>query len=69
MPLSFSISIQSETACLAVAFPLTDQAMPRTPPYRRSFSVSVVFPASGWDMIANVLLLLIFSKTSAILFI
>jgi hypothetical protein len=25
-----------------------------TPPYRRSFSVSVVLPASGWAMIANV---------------
>src|SRR5207245_5034613 len=24
------------------------------PPWRSSFSVSVVFPASGWEMIANV---------------
>ena len=55
IPLSFSISIQSDTACLAALRPLTVPARLMAPPYSRNFSVSVVFPASGWDMIANVL--------------
>ena len=54
IPLCFSISIQSDTACLAVAFPLTLPARLIAPPYSRNFSVSVVLPASGWEMIANV---------------
>ena len=53
--LSFSISIQSETACLAVALPFTLPARLMAPPYNRNFSVRVVFPASGCDMIAKVL--------------
>ena len=56
IPLSFSISIQSDTACLEFAFPLTDPAVLIAPPYKRNFSVSVVLPASGWEMIAKVLL-------------
>ena len=47
IPLCFSISIQSETACLAVALPFTEPARLIAPPYSRNFSVKVVFPASG----------------------
>ncbi len=36
--------------------PFTEPARLIAPPYNRNFSVSVVFPASGWEMIANVLL-------------
>lgn len=61
IPLCFSISIQSDTACRAVAFPFTEPARLIAPPYNRNFSVSVVFPASGCEMIAKVLLLLISS--------
>ena len=61
IPLSFSLSIQSETACLAVAFPFTLPARLIAPPYSRNFSVNVVFPASGCEIIANVLLLFISS--------
>ena len=32
IPLSFSISIQSDTACLAVAFPFTEPARLIAPP-------------------------------------
>ena len=48
-------SIQSDTAYLEFAFPLTEPAVLMAPPYNRNFSVSVVFPASGWEMIAKVL--------------
>ena len=34
---------------------MTAPAIWIAPPYSRSFSVSVVFPASVWEMIANVL--------------
>ncbi|OPZ84339.1 MAG: hypothetical protein BWY74_04226 [Firmicutes bacterium ADurb.Bin419] len=57
IPLCFSISIQSETACLLAFLALTDPASLIAPPYSRSFSVRVVFPASGCDIIAKVLLL------------
>ena len=56
IPLSFSISIQSETACFAAFLPFTVPARFMAPPYSRNFSVRVVLPASGWDMMANVLL-------------
>ena len=59
IPLSFSISIQSDTACFAVAFPFTLPAWLMAPPYSRNFSVRVVFPASGWEMMAKVRRLLI----------
>ena len=54
MPRSFSMSIQSETACFELAFPLTEPAVWMLPEYSSSFSVSVVLPASGCEMIANV---------------
>ena len=54
IPLSFSISIQSDTACFAVAFPLTEPAWLIAPPYKRNFSVNVVLPASGCEIIAKV---------------
>ena len=54
MPRVFSMSIQSDTACLELALPLTDPAVWMLPLYSSSFSVSVVLPASGCEMIANV---------------
>ena len=56
MPLCFSISIQSETAYLLAFRPLTVPASRIAPPKSSSFSVSVVLPASGCEMIANVFL-------------
>ena len=53
MPRCFSISIQSLVAALA-RLPLTSPAWAMAPPYSRNFSVSVVLPASGWEMMANV---------------
>ena len=47
MPRSFSMSIQSETACLELLLPFTEPAVWMLPVYRRSFSVRVVLPASG----------------------
>ena len=61
IPLSFSMSIQSDTACLAAFLPFTVPARLMAPPYSRNFSVNVVLPASGWDMMAKVLRLLISS--------
>ena len=54
MPRSFSMSIQSDTACLELDLPLTEPAVWMLPVYSRSFSVRVVLPASGCEMIANV---------------
>ncbi|MNN04660.1 hypothetical protein D3C81_1173900 [compost metagenome] len=54
IPRCFSISIQSLVACLLALRALTDPARRIAPPNSSSFSVSVVFPASGWEMIANV---------------
>ena len=54
MPLCFSISIQSDTAARAPFLPFTMPACWMAPPYKSSFSVSVVLPASGCEMIANV---------------
>ena len=54
MPRSFSMSIQSETACFELLFPLTEPAVWMLPVYNSSFSVRVVLPASGWEMMANV---------------
>ena len=48
-----------------VAFPFTEPARLIAPPYSRNFSVNVVFPASGCEMIAKVLLLLISLAISA----
>jgi len=54
MPRSFSSSIQSEVAWRAALRPLTVPAIWMAPPNSSSFSVSVVLPASGWEMIAKV---------------
>ena len=54
MPRCFSTSIQSEVACRALLRALTVPASWIAPPKSSSFSVSVVLPASGWEMIANV---------------
>jgi hypothetical protein len=55
MPRSRSSAIQSLVVWRLARFCLTVPARWIAPPYRRSFSVSVVLPASGWAMIANVL--------------
>jgi hypothetical protein len=54
MPRCFSISIQSEVAWREALRAFTLPAMWIAPAKSRSFSVSVVFPASGWEMIAKV---------------
>src|SRR5579871_510849 len=54
MPRSCSSRIQSEVACRAALRPLTVPAIWIAPPNSSSFSVSVVLPASGWEMIAKV---------------
>ena len=59
IPRCFSISIQSETAWRLFFFPLTAPARVMAPPYSRNFSVRVVLPASGWEIIAKVRLRLI----------
>src|SRR5262249_59542700 len=55
MPRSRSIFIQSERVLRRSPLALTWPARLMAPPNSRSFSVSVVLPASGWEMIANVL--------------
>ena len=54
MPRSRSIFIQSD--CVRRAWPLarTAPAARMAPPASSRFSVSVVLPASGWEMIAKV---------------
>ena len=54
MPRSFSIAIQSEVAYLPLLRALTVPAAWIAPPNNNSFSVRVVLPASGWEIIANV---------------
>ncbi|MOA35014.1 hypothetical protein D3C78_1564350 [compost metagenome] len=54
MPRCFSISIQSEVAWRAAFEALTAPAVWMAPPYSSSFSVRVVLPASGCEMIAKV---------------
>jgi hypothetical protein len=49
-----SISIQSDVTARRPPPALTDPASRTAPPYSSSFSVSVVLPASGCEMIANV---------------
>ena len=53
MPRSCSIPIQSDVASLPLRF-FTMPAVWIMPLYKSSFSVSVVLPASGCEMIANV---------------
>src|SRR5690606_13351428 len=54
MPRSFSSAIQSEVALREVLRDLTEPAIWIAPPNSSSFSVSVVLPASGCEMIAKV---------------
>ena len=54
MPRCCSSAIQSEVAWRAALRPLTVPASWIAPPNSSSFSVSVVLPASGWEMIAKV---------------
>ena len=54
MPRCCSRRIQSEVAWRAALRPLTVPAIWMAPPNSSSFSVSVVLPASGCEMIANV---------------
>src|SRR5690349_24714862 len=54
MPRSFSSAIQSDVAWRAALRPLTEPAIWIAPPNSSSFSVSVVLPASGWEMMAKV---------------
>jgi hypothetical protein len=54
MPRSFSSAIQSDVAWRAAFRPFTEPAIWIAPPNSSSFSVSVVLPASGWEMMAKV---------------
>ena len=54
MPRSCSIFIQSERDRRRSPRALTSPAMWMAPPANSSFSVKVVLPASGWEMIAKV---------------
>ena len=54
MPRRCSTSIQSDFAVRRPPRPLTEPASSTAPAYSSSFSVSVVLPASGCEMIANV---------------
>src|SRR5882762_2941317 len=54
MPRSCSSAIQSEVAWRRALRPRTAPASSIAPAYSNSFSVSVVLPASGCEMIANV---------------
>ena len=54
MPRCFSISIQSDVAWRALLRAFTVPAIWIAPPNSSSFSVSVVLPASGCEMMANV---------------
>ena len=55
MPRSRSIFIQSEVARRACSRAATAPASWMAPPKSSSFSVRVVLPASGWEMMAKVL--------------
>ena len=54
MPRCFSNSIQSEVAWRLALRARTAPAIWMAPPNHNSFSVSVVLPASGWEMMAKV---------------
>ena len=54
MPRCFSISIQSLVAVFFILLDLTAPATCIAPPKSSNFSVSVVLPASGCEMMANV---------------
>src|SRR5580704_5176690 len=59
MPRCCSRRIQSEVAWRVALRPLTVPAIWMAPPNSSSFSVRVVLPASGWEMMATVRLLLL----------
>jgi len=54
MPRCFSSSIQSDVAARRPARARTAPASCTAPAYSKNFSVRVVFPASGCEMIAKV---------------
>ncbi len=54
MPRCCSSAIQSDLARRCPALALTAPASATAPAYSKNFSVSVVFPASGWLMMAKV---------------
>ena len=54
MPRSRSIDIQSDRVARRSRLALTWPARLMAPPNKSSFSVSVVLPASGWEMMAKV---------------
>ena len=54
IPRCCSSAIQSDVAWRAALRPFTVPASWIAPPNSSSFSVSVVLPASGWEMIAKV---------------
>ena len=54
IPRSFSISIQSDLACWPDFFPLTVPAFWIACPNNSTFSVIVVLPASGCEIMAKV---------------
>ena len=54
IPRCFSISIQSDLACAVDPLPFTEPAVLIAFPYKSTFSVMVVLPASGWEIIAKV---------------
>src|SRR5580693_8698717 len=51
--------MKSLVACFLILLLLTAPAVWMAPPNRRNFSVRVVLPASGWEIMAKVLRLLI----------
>ncbi len=54
MPRSFSMDIQSEVAWRSPFLPLTLPATWISWPNSNNFSVMVVLPASGWEIMAKV---------------
>src|ERR1700690_671574 len=54
MPRFFSSSIQSDVVARWFLRAVTEPASCTAPPYSSSFSVNVVLPASGCEMMANV---------------
>src|ERR1700694_1680205 len=59
IPRCLSISMKSLVACFLILLLFTAPAVCIAPPNNRNFSVRVVLPASGWEMIAKVFRLLI----------
>lgn len=57
IPRCFSMSIQSDVAVFRILLLFTAPATCICPPKSRNFSVNVVLPASGWEMMAKVRLL------------